>query len=181
MTSRQFVALGVRLFAIWLAIYVLETLPGIWLLAAQRPMTVRFTAMLTIGTLILVLAVIALWFLPLVVARKLLPKSALDQLTSLPPHDQIERAGFCLIGLWLLTHAIPSLAFEAVVAHLYSQPGSTLELAPQNYADLTKSLVELGLSIWLLLGAKGLRGVLYWARTIGSGAATADRSSTPDK
>lgn len=173
MTSRQFVALGVRLFCIWLAIYILRYAPAFWL-TEQQTSTTHDAAPLVIGTLIMVAIIVALWLFPLTVARTLLPRSALDQPISLPAHEQIERACFCLMGVWLLTQAIPSLVFEGFVFYLYTRPGSELGLRPQEYAALARALVELGLAIWLLFGAKGLLGVLRWARTAGSGAGVSD-------
>ena len=170
MTSRQFVALGVRLFCIWLAIYILRYAPGFWLLDRQMSSVAHDVMPLIIGTLTLVAIVVALWLFPLTVARKLLPRSAQDQPISLPAHEQIERAGFCLLGLWLLTQAIPSVVFEGFVFYLYTRPGSILGLRPQEYAALARALVELGLAIWLLFGATGLLGIVRWARTAGSAA-----------
>ena len=180
MTSRQFVALGVRLFCIWLAIYILRYAPAFWLLGQQSSSTPSRTPVV-VGTLILVAIVIALWLLPLTVARRLLPRSALDQPISLPAHEQIEQAGFCLLGLWLLTQAIPSLVFEGFVFYLYTRPGSTLGLRPEEYAALARALVELALAIWMLLGAKGLLGIVRWARTAGSSAAVSAPPPTPDE
>src|SRR5690348_14939753 len=114
MTSKQFVAVGVRLFSIWLAIYILRYAPA-WMLESQQTSVAHNAVPLVIGTLMLVAIVVALWLFPFTVARKLLPRSALDQPTALAAHEQIEQAGFCLMGLWLLTQAIPSLVFEGFV------------------------------------------------------------------
>jgi hypothetical protein len=181
MTNRQFVALGVRLFCIWLAIYILRYAPAYWLLNGQQSSAAHDAAPLIIGTLVLVAIVIALWLFPLTVARKLLPRSALDLPTSLPTREQIEQAGFCLLGLWLLTQAIPSLVFEGMVFYLYTRPGSELGLRPQEYAALARALVELALAVWLLFGAKGLLGIVRWARTAGSGAGASDSPPAPNE
>ena len=180
MTSKQFVALGVRLFCIWLAVYILRYAPAFWLLGQQSSITTD-EAPVVIGTLILVAIVVALWLFPLTVARKLLPRSALDQPISMPAHEQIEQAGFCLLGLWLLTQAIPSLAFEGFVFYLYTRPGSDLGLRPQEYAALARALVDLALALWLLFSAKGLLGIVRWARTAGSGAAVNDPPTAPNE
>jgi hypothetical protein len=167
-TSKQFVALGVRIFCIWLAVYILRYAPAFWMLNEQQSSTADNRVPLVIGTLVLVAIAVALWLFPLTVARKLLPRSALDQPISLPPHERIEQAGFCLLGLWLLTQAIPSLVFESFVFYLYTRPGAGLGLRPQEYAALARALVELAVGVWLLFGAKGLIGILRWARTAGS-------------
>lgn len=167
MTSRQFVALGVRLFCIWLAIYIMTAMASFWVAVSQQPQHGN-AATVVLGIItVFALLVILLWLFPLTVARKLLPRSAQDQLVALPPHEQIERAGFCLMGLWLLTHAVPGLVFDVVVTRLYHADG-TLELRPQDYAAIAEHLVELAIALWLLFGARGLRGLLTWARSAGS-------------
>lgn len=181
MTNKQFVAVGVRLFSIWLAIYILRYAPAFWMLDSQQVSAAHNAIPLAVGTLTLAAIVVALWLFPLTVARKLLPRSASDQPTALPAHEQIEQAGFCLMGLWLLTQAIPSLVFEGFVFYLYTRPGSMLGLRPQEYAALARALVETGLAIWLLFGAKGLLGILRWARAAGSGAAASDPPPAPDQ
>ncbi|HWG67425.1 MAG TPA: hypothetical protein VN662_08425, partial [Rhodanobacteraceae bacterium] len=77
---------------------------------------------------------------------------------------------------WLLTHAVPGLVFDAVVTHLYHYPGATMELRPQDYAAIAEHLVELALAIWLLFGARGLRGLLIWMHNVGSTPGRADSS-----
>lgn len=176
MTCKQFVALGVRLFCIWLAIYLMTGMTSYWIAISQQPHNGTAGNILLAAIAVLALIVILLWLFPLTVARKLLPRSALDQSFSLPPHEQIERAGFCLMGLWLLTHAVPGLIFDAVVTRLYHYSGATMELRPQDYAAIAEHLVELVLGLWLLFGARGLRGLVAWARAAGSPGSRADSS-----
>lgn len=174
MTCKQFVALGVRLFCVWLAIYIMTGMTGFWLAVSRQPHNESAGAILLVAIAVFALIVILLWLFPLAVARKLLPRSALDQTVSLPPHEQIERAGFCLMGLWLLTRAVPGLVFDAVITHLYHYPGATMEMRPQDYAAIAEHLVELVLALWLLFSARGLRGLLNWARSAGSSPTRVD-------
>lgn len=81
------------------------------------------------------------------------------------------------MGLWLLTRVIPALVFEAFLSLLYTRPGTTLELRPQDYATTVEYLVELAIALWLLFGARGLRGLLAWARSAGSPAAHVDSNA----
>ena len=174
MTCKQFVALGVRLFCIWLAIYILRSVPAYWIVISQQQ-SARTAGIVVMATMaFFAVIVLLLWLFPLTVARKLLPRSALDQTVTLPPHEAIERAGFCLMGLWLLTRAIPVLVFEAFLSHLDAPPGTTVELRPQDYAAIAEHLVELAIALWLLFGARGLRGLLTWARSAGSPTARGD-------
>jgi hypothetical protein len=106
MTNAQIVALGIRLFCIWLVIYLLQQAQ--WALSSrafQEPGAAP--AIVTISVVFLAILVV-LWFFPLAVVRKLLPSPTLDAPTSLPI-DQLQRAGFCLLGLWILTEAVPKL------------------------------------------------------------------------
>jgi hypothetical protein len=168
MTNAQIVALGVRLFAIWLAFYLLRHVPAMWVFGNQQPDS-GFNATVVVVSVVLVLLTIALWMFPLAVARKLLPTATLDQPTPLPV-EQLERAGFCLLGLWVLTEAVPRLIYAAVMFFYSRRPDPSVDLGPSYYADLIYSAVTLILGVWLLLGAKGLLGVLRWARSAGSGS-----------
>lgn len=175
MTCKQFVALGVRLFCIWLAIYILRGVPAYWITISQQQASTGTAATVVIAAMaFFAVIVLLLWLFPLTVARKLLPHSALDESFALPPHEQIERAGFCLMGLWLLTRAIPGLVFEAFVFDLYVHSSPAMELRPENYAGLAEHVIELALAAWLLFGARGLRGLLVWARSAGSLSSRAD-------
>lgn len=58
-------------------------------------------------------------------------------------------------------------------------PGTTLELAPQDYARLAQVLAELCIAIWLLFGATGLLGVIRWMRSAGTRIEPDDPPPTP--
>jgi hypothetical protein len=167
-TNTQIVAIGIRLFCVWLAIYVIRDLPGLWSLNDRQYADGSATAISTviIVLVIVVALIVALWSFPLTVARKLLPRSALDEPARVP--GQIERAGFCLLGLWLLTQAIPSLFYYAVMVYHFSRPDARVDLRTENFASLLHTAIELGLGIWLLFGAKGLLGLIRWARVAGT-------------
>jgi hypothetical protein len=168
MTNTQVVALGVRIFCIWLAVYVLRYAPAMWSLNTSVMPDREAAGAVIVVTAVLVALVIALWFFPLAIARKLLPQATLDHPTSLPI-DQLQRAGFCLLGLWLLTESIPGMVYEAVVIYHSTRPNAPVELRPQNFAAMAKIAVEFGLGVWLLFGAKGLLRIVHWARTAGTG------------
>jgi hypothetical protein len=167
MTNAQVVALGVRLFCIWLAVYLLRHAPALWALNTRELPDSGAAAAVIIVTSVFVAVTIALWLFPLAVARKLLPKATLDEPTPLPL-DQVQRAGFCLLGLWLLTEAIPKMFYSAVMVYHSTRPNAAVELQPQNYAAMAQMLIEFGLGLWLLFGARGLLGIIHWARTAGT-------------
>lgn len=167
MNVAQIVALGIRLFCIWLAIYLLGRIPAVVFRYMQDGLGQLF--MFDILVFILLMTVtIALWRFPLSIARKLLPETTLDQPIPLPL-EQVQSAGFCLLGLWLLTEAIPQVSYMAVLVYYATRPNPMIAFDPYNYATTVHMLVEFGLGLWLLLGAKGLLKVLRWARQAGTG------------
>lgn len=174
MTNKQCVALGVRLFCVWLAIYILRDVPALWMFSHDAMHDSSAATGIIIYVAILIAILVALWLFPLTITRNLLPHSAQEQAATLAPIEQMQRVGFCLLGLWLLTQAIPGLAFEAVLFHEYAAPGTTLELRPQDYATLAQRLAELALAIWLLFGARGLLGAIRKARIAGSSGNVTD-------
>ena len=163
MTNAQIVAVGVRLFCIWLAIYVLRDLAGFWTVGSAGYLDVGPAI---VGVLIAAAVIAALWIFPLTIARKLLPKAARDEPVA-QPVDQVERAGFSLLGLWLLTQALPALFYYAVMVYEYARPDVRPELRAENVAGLLHTVAQLAIGLWLLFGARGLLGLLRWARTAG--------------
>jgi hypothetical protein len=168
MTNAQVVALGVRLFSIWLALYLIRHAPALWSANMEQFPESPAAGTVIAVSIVLIAVTIALWFFPLAVARKLIPKATLDQPTPLPI-DQLHAAGFCLLGLWVLTEAIPRLVYVIFIVYHSTRPNAMVALDPGQYAGIARTLVELGIGLWLLFGARGLLGVIRWARTAGTG------------
>jgi hypothetical protein len=166
MTNAQIVGLGVRLFAIWLFVYVLQLAPNLWVFTHRDGDTIMMT-MGVITPALLVLVAVALWFFPLTVASKLIPRSALAQSTSLPIED-LQQCGFLLLGLWVLSNAIPSFVRYVFFLYYFLGPHATLDLGTNIPGGMLFSSVQLIIGIWLLFGARGLLGLLRWARRAGT-------------
>lgn len=167
MTNAQIVGLGVRLFAIWLAIYVIRQTPGL-IFVNTRDLQGPGLVIVTVAVAIVLLFIsVALWRSPLAVAQKLIPQSTLDQPTRLPV-EQLQTAAFCLLGLWLLTEALPHGVYVAMIVYHSSRPNASVNLSPWEYANIAQLVAELIIGLWLLFGAKGLLGILRWARHAGT-------------
>ena len=169
MTSAQIVGLGVRLFAIWLVVSLLRHIPGIWRFnvsdAAGGDSSTN-VVIVVVAVLILALAA-AIWFFPLTVANKLIPRSTRTDHIHVPI-EQAESIGFSLLGLWVLTNSVPDSFYWIFMAFQASRPNSILELRASEYSYMVATAVEVILGIWLLFGAQGLRRLLRWARTAGT-------------
>jgi len=168
-TNAQIVALGVRLFSIWLVVYLFGHAPGLWTFVEYGQSGSGGAGLVVTVCAVLVLAAVGLWFFPLAVARKLLPKATLDQPTPLPV-EEVQRAGFCLLGLWVLTESVPYLIYYAVAFTVSPSPSALMSFEKNTYANVAHTIAEFVIGVWLLLGARGLLGVLRWARTAGTGA-----------
>jgi hypothetical protein len=169
MTGAQLVGLGVRLFAIWLVVYVLRYIPGVWRFSASAASVgTESTNAVIVAVTIAILALAAgLWFFPLTVASKLLPPTAKTDQAHIPI-EQVQSVGFSLLGLWVLTSAVPDSFYWVFMTYQSSRPNSILELGSSDYAYVVTTAVELVLGVWLLLGARGLVGLLRWARMAGT-------------
>ena len=122
MTSHQSVALGVRLFVIWLCTYLIRSFPSIHI--AFKDNTLPTTSlMIILGAIFAVL--IFLWSFPTFVASKLLSEQSLDANES-SNYDSWFDVGSVLIGIWLIADAIPSLvqylALKFLLAHTLEPP-----------------------------------------------------------
>ncbi len=166
MTATQVVALGVRLFSVWLFVYVVRNVPGMW---QYNVLEADSSANLVVAIVACVLftVVALLWFFPLTIASKLLPQTQLEDRINLPL-EQAQAVGFSLLGLWMLTNAIPSALYWVLMSYYGAKPNSLLHLGAKEYALIASTVLELVLGIWLLFGAKGLLGILRRARSAGA-------------
>ena len=167
MTPHQTIAVAVRLFAIWL---LLSLVTGLITFGTQfnwheYPHKTLATALIATVTLLVVLA---LWFFPHTVARRLLTVSATQPHEAAAPitADTWLAMGCALVGLWVLASALPGLVREVVI--LYSSSDTITDVSEVRHwllADLARFVV----AVWLMYGAKGFRRLFWWARYAGIG------------
>ena len=160
MSPIQTTALAVRLFAIWLAIYWARWIPYLYTQARETEgMAASFTAIIV--TALGFAFVLALWFFPRMVARTLLPKESTSLPVTSPPASWFA-VGCALLGLWVFTSAVPALVQNGYLLLYFQRNNMSL---PENWGStMIYYVVELGVGVWLLLGAAGVRKVLWWAR-----------------
>ena len=163
MTNAQIVGLGVRLFAIWLLVYVLRVAPDLWAAILRYGDSTATFVSVAIAIFMALIAV-ALWFFPLTVASKLIPRSSLEHSTSLPVED-VQRCGFLLLGLWVLSSAIPTLVRYGFLLYFAHKERALLDLGLNIAAAMLSVSVQLAIGVWLMFGARGLLRLLRWARS----------------
>ena len=155
MTPHQSVALALRLFAIWLALQTLWALPSFFTARSSQSLTWIAFMLALIG-----LVSVALWVFPRTIAGKLLPPPDPQPRSSATPAVWLA-IGCTLLGLWTLTTAVPRVVYDV------SDWMSSEDRSPLWYSILLRDLVALAIAIWLILGAKGVRKILWWAQNVG--------------
>jgi hypothetical protein len=159
MSPHQTVAVALRLFAVWLGIYGFRTVVSFaYIRDSAAPGFGAAVAFLALT----VLLVIALWFFPRCIAGKLLSSDSAKPEASATP-DLWLAMGSALLGLWMLTSALPSLVLDTY-ALLYIDTTS-------DDTNLERSVlycaVEVSIALWLVFGAKGFRRMFWWAQHAG--------------
>ena len=168
MHKEQIVGIAVRLFAIFLFIYTLRYASGLLPLAAAPPPNNVSFLFIFVLALFPILAAVLLWFFPLSVAAKIIPNiKAKDKAAPLSAPD-IEIVAFSVMGLWVLTTAIPDTIYWVTFAfRLKNIDVGTLQLSPENIGSMASTVVELVIGFWLLFGSRGILGLIRRARYAG--------------
>ena len=160
MSPHQTIAVVVRLFAIWLVIYVARTAPAFYREAVRLDDPNASVVAIAIAVLV-TLFVLFLWFFPRTVARNLLDPKSLTTTEPVSP-DTWLAVGCALIGIWLIVPALASCIYHLSVLYL-AQRDPTLDTSNMSFTWIYYS-AEIVLGVWLLLGARGARKLFWWAR-----------------
>ena len=159
MSPYQAVAVAVRIFAAWLGTTALRDLASFaFLKQSEMPGYGFAVTVVAISALL----VAALWLFPGIIARKLLSPVNAKLETSTSP-DLWLAMGCALLGLWLLTTALPTLIFDTYALFRFNY-GDDRGNVPQSVAYY---VVEVAIALWLVFGAKGFRRIFWWARNTG--------------
>jgi hypothetical protein len=161
MLPREVVAVAIRLFAICLGISALRMLPSLIIEGEGKSSGHAYGFFFFTVTAAIALT---LCLFPRLVARNLLSSSPEKGVTA--SADTWLAMGCALIGLWILTYAVPDLIRDAFV----------LQSVASEYSDTTiikpwvlYNLVQVAIALWLIFGAPGFRQLFWWARGAGLG------------
>ncbi len=141
MTPQQIVAIGVRLFAVWLA---LTSITFFNITPATMEITgVKFDPNNYWFGAVHIVAALLLWFMPMAVAHKLLPRTQYEN-TMQAARVDLARVGCALMGLWLVARETPNLLWVIWKAMLLTGTPSLVS----GFSAETK--IELGVSACVL-------------------------------
>jgi hypothetical protein len=163
MNPTQSLAVGIRLFAIWLLWYGLTKTSSTYFISRDAD---QVTSLLpfVVGAILVTLICLLLWLFPTFLARKILP--TWDEAPStIPVFEDWFSVGCSLIGVWALAKAIPALSSYLIVNYLGQKiyPDS-FSVNPDWPLYVAFNVFQLLFGVWLFFGAKGLRKILVWAR-----------------
>lgn len=149
MTPQQIVGLGVRLFAIWLALqaapWVAQLLRG-----TNDPVTAPIVPGILISAAAYVGTAVVIWNIPMWIAHKLIPRTAHENVLNLPLFDAA-RVGCALIGLWLLATTLQNIVWFFITALIASGSGSVFAAtSKENKIALALDIFQVGLGLFLL-------------------------------
>jgi hypothetical protein len=163
MHPKQAVGIGVRLFAIWLGFSMAAMMWRMSMSFNQGRMAfedILFLVLLLTGIGIC----LALWFFPLTVAGFLLPKAERKPEEIPLAANEYFEIGCRLIALWVLTTALPSLIYNALLRIAANYEANQTAWNAADNLNITYSLAQCGIAIWLLFGARGLKRLIERAR-----------------
>jgi hypothetical protein len=161
MSPHQIIAVAVRLFAVWLAIYISRDV--LWFFFEGTKQQDQYPVWISmVIALASIVTVLALWLFPRTIARRLLSAESAD---AAPVSADLWLAmGCALIGIWLLSSGIPGLIRNSFVLILYRSADTDTSALRASFAFY---IPQVAVALWLILGAKGIRKLFWWARSIG--------------
>ena len=168
MRKEEIVGLAVRIFALYVVISTLGNLGRLIEFSKMGSTQDLSLTFLVPAISVPLLVALSLWLLPLTVARKLLPTAAAtpeNEAQATPAEYQV--AAFSILGMWALAQYLPTVFFWLGYAfYLNAHPEQSL--SPNDYGRIFSTVGGIVIGFWLLFGARGLVGILRYARTAGS-------------
>ena len=156
MTPQQFVGMAVRLFALWLVF------SGIQMVAtginANNQPGLEATSAYFIWAAVIFLLALGLWFFPMVVAHKLVPRTKFENVLRVPA-SQATAVACVILGLWLFVeHVVPALAYYSSLAITLRANNISLATSAEfAIARLGAVAIEFAVAAILCFGARTRR------------------------
>lgn len=178
MSREDILTVGLRLFALWLALFAVQQLvQAVGITAGNEEWADQRAWMVSVALLPLAFAVF-LWFFPLTVVTRLLPRLKSDHTPLSVEADVMLDTGIILIGLWWL---LSSLAWTLSAATWWVL--TPTDAAQAHVSDLVSSLLMVVASLLVLLRGPGIVGAIRRFRAAGYTPSTSrmtERPSEPD-
>lgn len=148
MTPQQIVGLAVRLFSIWLVVIAFQMV-GIVTALNQQFKGSSALALYVMPALPVLLAV-GLWFFPMFVAHKLIPRSHDTNALRMPVREAAAAAA-AIIGIWVVISSLPQIiAAASLVLVAGNSQISGMYFSSERVFSLLAVAMQLALGLFLL-------------------------------
>lgn len=163
MNPIQIVAVCVRLFAVWIFWLGMNNMSCAYFVAHEKFPDVSLLPYY-VPTILLVPVCLLLWFFPKSLARAVLPREPEGEARPAVFDDWFS-IGCSLIGLWVLSSAVPGLVGALVGDQISREVLGRMYLMKQSWpAQMLIYGGQIVFGLWLFFGARGARRLLRWAR-----------------
>lgn len=165
MTPQQIVGLSVRIFAIWLVISSFHYTSIIPYNFFSNEMNKETLVSSVIGIAYLIAAVV-IWFFPMAVANKLIPKTHFENRFNTRP-DEVASVAISILGLWKITNIVPALISYLFQAYLNAGERSLFStLDSFGKTDIFFMIFELLIALVLLINTHKIALMLTSKRSV---------------
>ncbi|MES9971576.1 MAG: hypothetical protein ABW092_16205 [Candidatus Thiodiazotropha sp.] len=167
MSKEEITAIAVRLFAIALAIYGLNNLPGMIAYFDQEQIQGAVYAFTGIIVLILIIALL-LWYFPVFIAAKIIPKSSQSNTATQWNREELLSTGIIIIGIYFLFYVVSDIIYWFYIwKYSISFEGTPIEMNTHQLASIFATVGELFIVIMILFGSKGIANFITKLRYAG--------------
>ena len=161
MELKKVIAIFLKFFAICLFLYTLNNALN-WIPLFTDPTFAPAVYFQIASTIIFLLISLCLWYFPLSVASKLLPKTkdTKNEITGFPC-SELQTVLFTTLGLYLLFNVLSDLAYWGSFLSVYGETRFDEPLiTPYDKAAIFTTVIELLIVLPLLFGQSGLKRLL---------------------
>ena len=164
----QIIGVIVRITAIFIVIRTISYFPNLFAFTVYETETVKLYIFTVLYILLVLGIALVLWKFPLIISRKIVPEVKTEDKITDVAFEQVQVGLISILGIGIIVFSLSDLLYwysylQALKAA--SDPG--FPIGPGIYASLYSSILELMLGILLVLGSKGIVGLVTKLRYAG--------------
>lgn len=166
MKSVELLALGLRLLGFYGVIKTMEYIGISYKYSYSMPAENAAFWYVVYGATIALMLLASLFLIkfPVIVARKLLPKTNQDDVTLKGTPEDIQITAFIILGVYILSGAIPDFIYNASMLIYMHESYVEENLIGEYLITEIMTGIEVGIGVYLCVQAKGLQSLLFKLR-----------------
>ena len=165
----QIIGVIVRIAAIFIAIRTISYFPSWYAGTSYESTEAEVYIFIVLYSLIMLGIAFVLWKFPLLISRKLVPEIKSNDIFSDIPFRQVQVGLLSVLGVGIVVFNLSDLLYwYTYIQTIKSNSDPGFPIGPSVYASLYSTVLELILGIALILGSKGIVGLIYKFRYAGS-------------